>query len=264
MLELNLKGKTAVVTGAGGSIGGGIAMCFAQCGANVAVLDYDLAAAQTKAEEISTGCHVIAKAYQTDVSFETAVKDTFEAVHKDFGRVDILCTAAGIVGDTDDYLNTPASDMELTLKINLLGTSYCIRAALAYMMPQESGKIITISSIAGRMGVGDQANYASSKAGIISLTQSVAQFAAKANINVNCLCPGYLKTAMWEEGLQFYAEEMGITAEEAWKIVALDQIALGRAQEPEDVGNMAAFLASDLAKNITGQSINICGGSLFN
>lgn len=264
MLELCLKEKTAVVTGAGGSIGSGIAMCFAKCGANVAVVDYDLDAAEAKAKEIATQCNVKTKAYQTDVSFEEKVKDTFEAVHNDFGSVDILCTAAGIVGDTDDYLNTPASDMELTLRINLLGTSYCIRAALAYMMPNESGKIITISSIAGRMGVGDQANYASSKAGIISLTQSVAQFAAKANINVNCLCPGYLKTAMWEEGLQFYAEEMGTTPEEAWKIVALDQIALGRAQEPEDIGNMAAFLASDLARNITGQAINICGGSLFN
>ncbi|MDO4552948.1 MAG: SDR family oxidoreductase [Bacillota bacterium] len=264
MLELDLRGKTAVVTGAGGSIGGGIARSFAQCGANVALLDYNLEAAAGRAAEITKQWEVFCKAYQADVSAEAAVKEVFAAVRGDFGSIDILCTAAGIVGDSDDYLRTPAADMELTLKINLLGTSYCLRAALEYMMPQKSGKIITISSIAGRMGVGDQANYASSKAGIISLTQSVAQFAAKSNINVNCICPGYLKTAMWEEGLQFYAAELNVSPEEAWQMVALDRIALGRAQEPEDIGNMAAFLASELAKNITGQAINVCGGSLFN
>ncbi len=263
MIDIDLKNKTAVITGGGGSIGRGIASAYAKTGANVAVCDFNIEAAEKVSGEIASR-GVDSKPYKIDISKESECIKVFADIKKDFVSLDILCTAAGIVGDTDDYLNTPASDMEKTLKINLLGTSYCIRAALKYMMEQNFGKIVTISSIAGRMGVGDQANYASSKAGIISLTQSIAQFAAKNDINVNCLCPGYIKTAMWEEGLEFYAAELGCTKEEAWKLIALDRIALGRAQEPEDIGNAAVFLSSELSRNITGQTVNIDGGVLFN
>jgi len=132
------------------------------------------------------------------------------------------------------------------------------------MLPKKQGKIVTLSSIAGRIGTAGTANYSISKAAIIALTQSVARAHAKDNINVNCVCPGYLLTNMWKKGIEKYSKILNKSPEETWKIMALNNIAMGRAQEPEDIGNAVAFLVSDLAKNITGQALNVCGGSRFN
>ena len=139
-----------------------------------------------------------------------------------------------------------------------------LRQPWIYMLPRKYGKIITIASIAGRCGTAAVANYAISKAGMIAMTQSVARAHANQNINVNSVCPGYVLTEMWEKGVEKFSKIMGKTPEETWKILALDKIAMGRAQTPEDMGNAVAFLASDLAKNITGQALNVCGGSMFN
>jgi len=132
------------------------------------------------------------------------------------------------------------------------------------MLPKKSGKIVIISSIAGRIGTPAVANYSISKAALIAMTQSVARAHAKDNINVNAVCPGYIYTPMWQKGVEKFSKILGKTKEETWQILALNDIAMGRAQEPEDISYATLFLVSDFAKNITGQALNVCGGSRFN
>lgn len=263
-MEIDLKGKVAVVTGAGGGIGEGIVKSLAKCGANIAVTDIDLGGAKVVEEKIKENYDVECLSYKLDISDEAEVEKVFEKINSEFTKIDILVTAAGIAGEGPSYYQTSMETAKKITDVNLHGTGICIKAALKYMIPQKFGKIVTISSIAGRTGTVSTANYSITKAAIIALTQSVARAHAKQGINVNSICPGYLYTKMWEQGVQKYSKILNITPKETWQKLALDNMATGRAQEPEDIGNAAAFLVSDLAKNITGQALNVCGGAKFN
>ncbi len=263
-MKIDLNGKVAVVTGAGGGIGEGIVKSLAKCGANIAVTDVNFKAAKIVADRINENYDIKSIPYKLDISNEKEVKDVFEIINTEFSQIDILVTAAGIAGEGPSYYQTSMETAKKITDVNLHGTGICIKAALEYMIPQKFGKIVTISSIAGRTGTVSTANYSITKAAIIALTQSVAKAHAKQGINVNSICPGYLYTKMWEQGVQKYSKILNLTPEETWKKLALDNMATGRAQEPEDIGNAAAFLVSDLAKNITGQALNVCGGAKFN
>ncbi|HHW40664.1 MAG TPA: SDR family oxidoreductase [Syntrophomonadaceae bacterium] len=263
MIAFDLTGKVAVVTGAGGGIGGDITKKLAEVGAAVAASDINKENVDQVVVEINKSGGK-AKSYQLDISDEAAVYAHFDTVANDFGTIDILVAAAGVSGEGPNFYETPTEVARKIYDVNLFGTGFCIKAALKYMIPKKSGKIVTISSIAGRIGMPSVANYSISKAAIIAMTQSVARAHAKDNININAICPGYLYTPMWQKGVEKFSKILGKTPEETWKMLALDNIAMGRAQEVEDISYATLFLVSDFSKNITGQALNVCGGSRFN
>jgi meso-butanediol dehydrogenase/(S,S)-butanediol dehydrogenase/diacetyl reductase len=143
--------------------------------------------------------------------------------------------------------------------VNLTGVHRTTRAVVRVMEEQGSGSIISISSVAGRQGKAHMTHYSATKFAVIGFTQALALELGPTGIRVNAVCPGMVRTAMWEAELAEISEAKGISTEEAWQGV-LDQIPLGRPQTPEDIGTAAAFLASPLAHNITGQALNVCGG----
>ena len=264
MKQIDLKGQIAIVTGGAGDIGTGIVICLAECGANVAITDVNLEIAEMKAKEVAEKYGVKTKAYKLDISIEEEVNSVFADINKDFNGMDILVNGAGFASEGKNYYETSMEIARKTADINIHGTGMCIKAALDYMLPKQSGKIINIASIAGRYGTAGTANYSITKAAIIAMTQSIARAHAKEGVRVNGICPGYLLTSMWKRGVEKYSKLLNKTPEETWKIMALDNMATGRAQDVEDIGNAVVFLVSDLAKNITGQCLNVCGGSRFN
>lgn len=264
MKQIDLTGQVAIVTGGAGDIGTGIVICLAECGANVAITDVNLDIAEIKAKEVAEKYGVKTKAYKLDISIEEEVNSVFAEIDKDFHGIDILVNGAGFASEGKNYYETSMEIARKTADINIHGTGMCMKAALDYMLPKQSGKIINIASIAGRYGTAGTANYSITKAAIIAMTQSIARAHAKEGVRVNGVCPGYLLTNMWKRGVEKYSKLLNKTPEETWKIMALDNMATGRAQDVEDIGNAVVFLASDLAKNITGQSLNVCGGSRFN
>jgi 3-oxoacyl-[acyl-carrier protein] reductase len=241
-----LDGKTALVTGASRGIGRSIAKEFAAQGAKVALCARSVDALQSLAAEIGDAGGTAA-VFALDVSDSESVKGVVDAVTERFGGLDVLVNNAGITRDGllarmkddawDDVLNT-----------NLRGAFYLTRAAAKTMMRQRSGKIINISSVVGLTGNAGQANYAASKAGLIGMTRSVAKELGSRNIQVNAIAPGFIVTDMTD------------SLPEALKEQLLKQIPLGRMGQPEEIANVAAFLASDRSDYITGQVIAVCGG----
>lgn len=264
MIQIDLRGQVAIVTGGAGDVGTGIVKCLADCGANVAIVDLVQENAERLAAETSEIYGVEAKGYMLDISVEDDVKDVFNMVHKDFSSIDILVNCAAFANEGKNYYETPPDVARRTVDVNIHGTGLCSKAALDYMLEKKSGKIINIASIAGRIGTAGTANYSITKAAIIAMTQSLARAHAKEGVRVNSVAPGYLFTTMWKRGVTKYSKILNKSEEETWKLLALNNIAMGRAQEAEDIGNAVCFLASDLAKNITGQCLNVCGGSRFN
>lgn len=263
-MKIDLSGQTAVVTGAGGDIGAGIVEALVKCGANVAVTDINLTAARQVVDSLQNKYQVKLQAYTLDIANEEDIQQVFKEVKDDFGKLDILVAGAAFAGEGRNYLETPMEVARKIMDVNVHGTGMCIKEALTYMLPQKYGRIITLSSVAGREGTAGTPNYSISKAAIISMTQSIAKAHAKEGITANSVCPGYLLTNLWKRGVEKYSKMLNKTPEETWKILALDRMATGRAQEPEDIGNAVAFLVSYLARNITGQALNVCGGAKFN
>ena len=264
MLQIDLSNQVSIVTGACGDIGRMIVECLAKCGSNVAVVDLNFERAEMVAEDIAGRYHVQTKPYLLDISDEQQVKQVFAQINEDFSTIDILINGAAFANEGKNYYSTPIEIAVKTVDVNIHGTGMCIKAALDYMLPKKSGKIINIASIAGRIGTAGTANYSITKAAIIAMTQSIARAHAKEGIRVNSVAPGYLLTDMWKRGVQKYSKILNKTEEETWQMLALNNIATGVAQEPEDIGQAICFLVSDLAKSITGQCLNVCGGSRFN
>ena len=269
---MRLKDKVAVVTGGGGGIGEGICLRLAEEGADVFVSDINQDTAEKVAQKIrDIGPRALA--VKTDVSKSDQCRSLINDTVKEMGRLDILICCAGIMGFAHrkgktwsiDIEDIPEEDWDLTLDINLKGVFLCNQAIIPHFKKQQSGKIVNIASIAGRRGVPFLAPYAASKAGVISLTQSMAQYLAPFNVNVNAICPGIIWTPMWEEGVQVLSqdgpEEM---RQDIFKNIVENEIAFKRVQYPEDMGNAVVFLVSDEAREITGQALNVCGGMRFN
>jgi len=268
MFTIDLEGKIAVITGGGGDIGGAIAGELAGCGALVAVTGRTIESAEKVVKKITVAGGK-AKAYKLDVADEAEIYSVIDQVASDFGTIDILSTSHVFKGDDSlgkgkFFVDQPNEIARKTMEINLLGTAYCAKAALQYMIPQKSGKIIFISSIAGRSAEPTVAAYSMSKAAVISMTQALARAHGRDNINVNCICPGFVLGNLWNSALDNLQSATGQDREMLWKKSVLNRIPLRRAQDPEDFGYLAAFLASEYARNITGQTINIDGGTVMN
>ena len=241
-----LKGKNAVITGASRGIGAAIAEKFASLGANVAII---CASGTEKANELKT--HILqtygtkAEVYQCDVSDTNACKEAVAKITQDFGSIEILVNNAGITRD-NLILMMEEEDFDRVIDVNLKGCFNMIKACGRGFVRKKYGKIINISSVSGLVGLPGQANYSASKAGIIGLTKSIAKELGGKNICCNAIAPGFITTDM--------TKDLGSDEE------FLKSIPLKRLGNPEDVANVAAFLASDMSGYVTGEVIRADGG----
>lgn len=242
-----LSGKVALVTGGARGIGREIALTFGKNSATV-IVNYN--GSKDKAQELVSLIEEQggkATAIQCDVSDNEACKDMIDQVLKEYGRVDILVNNAGVTRD-NLIMRMSEEDYDLVLNTNLKGAFHTIRHLSRSFLKQRSGKIINISSITGIMGNPGQANYAASKAGLIGLTKSVAKELGSRGICVNAIAPGFIETDMTNA----LGEEVRAAYEK--------QIPLGRLGKPQDIAELALFLAGSGSDYITGQVISVNGG----
>ena len=244
--DKRLEGKVAIVTGGSRGMGRAIAAALAREGAAVVVCSRNLEANRETAEQIKSEGGS-AHPFQVDVTDPDSVSALVKSVVEKFGRVDILVNNAGVTAD-NLLLRLKEADWDRVIDTNLKGTFNCIKAVARTMIKQRGGKIINMASVVGMVGNAGQANYCASKAGIIGLTKSVARELASRAINVNCVAPGLIKTAM-TDALTDKAKE------DVTKLIPL-----GRMGEPEDVAEVVKFLASPAADYITGEVIRADGG----
>ncbi len=243
-----VKDKIAIVTGSARGIGFSIAQVLAEEGAKVVISDL---ASSSGAESVK---QLQDKGYSAvfipcDISKRSQVNDLFEQTLSHFGGVDILVNNAGI--NRDGMLHKLSDDdWDLVIDINLKGTFNCMQEAAKLMREQGSGRIVNISSASWLGNVG-QANYAASKAGVIGLTKTACRELARKGVTVNAICPGFIDTVMTR----------GVP-EKVWDIM-ISKIPAGFAGDPRDVGQCVAFLASDRARYINGEVINVGGGMVL-
>ncbi|MFF7637642.1 3-oxoacyl-ACP reductase FabG [Kitasatospora sp. NPDC008050] len=246
-------GKVAVVTGAAQGIGAATARLLAEDGATVAVVDLTAERARETVDAI-TAKGGTARAYGCDVSDYDAVESTFARVVEELGGLHILVNNAGITRD-NLFFKMPKADWDAVLTVNLTSAYNCSHVAQKYLVAQKYGKIVSLSSRSA-LGNRGQANYAAAKAGIQGLTATLAIELGPFNINVNAVAPGYVVTAMTEAT----AERVGSSPEEHQAEVAA-RTPLRRAGRPEEIAAVVAFLASEEASYVSGQTLYVNGGA---
>ena len=242
-----LEGKVALITGAARGIGKSIAMAYAREGANVAFTDIVANDTFKATEKELQALGVKAKGYVSDASDFASAEKVVEEVANDFGRIDILVNNAGITRDTL-LMRMTEEQWDLVLKVNLKSAFCMTKAVQKPMIKQRCGSIINMSSVVGVSGNAGQANYSASKAGMIGFTKSIAKELGSRNIRSNAIAPGFIITDM--------TAQLSDEVRKSWE----QQIPLRRGGTPDDVANVAGFLASDLSSYVSGQVINVCGG----
>ena len=245
---MDLTDKVAIVTGSARGIGKAIALKLAEVGADVVVNDIDAAAEalESVAAEIRA-MNRQSLAVIADVSSSEDVARLVETTTSTYGRIDILVNNAGVARD-QLIMRMSDEDWDTVLNIDLKSAFLCTRAVLRHMVKQRWGRIISISSITGEIGNAGQANYASAKAGIIGLKRSIAKEVGSRGITANAIAPGFIDTMMTQQLNEKYRQEL------------LQRIPLGCLGSPRDVAEAVAFFASEEAKYITGQVLNVDGG----
>ena len=252
---LKFEGKVAIVTGGGGGLGRAIDLALAQEGADVAIVD-QREATDIENEVKQAGRRVLT--IQADVSKSNDVDQAIKDVLKNFGRIDILVNAGAIL-KMGPVLDFREEDWDALFNINAKGVFLSCRAASKHMIGQRSGKIINVASEAGITGELFNAPYSSSKFAVVGFTQAFALEMAPYKINVNAVCPTYMKTRMLDYAAQEIAKAESRSPEEV-KTQWASEIALGRLAMPEDVAKVVVFLASEDSAFISGQAILVTGG----
>ena len=257
----DLADRVAIVTGAGHGIGRAIALALAGAGAQVAAADVDAGAAKATADAVAA-LGAPGLALDIDVGDLAAIDRMVRQVLAAFGRIDVLVNNAGVTRRAL-IMDLTEADWDRIFRVNAKGVFFCLQRVAREMIPRRRGSIINVASIAGKGYAGtSNAIYAASKGSVISLTRTAAQQLARHDINVNAICPGVTVTALSEANVAVRARDEGVSVEEM-KRRRNAVIPLGRANEPEDVAALAVFLASPAARNITGQSLNVDGGLVF-
>ncbi len=242
-----LENKVALITGAGRGIGKAIALRFAQEGCNIAFTDIALNDVVMETEKELQALGVKVKAYASNAANFEETHQVVDEIVKDFGRIDILVNNAGITKDTALKRMTE-EQWDAVINVNLKSVFNFTKAVQPVMWKQAGGSVINMSSVVGVSGNANQCNYSASKAGIIGFTKSAAKEMGVRNIRHNAIAPGFIITAM--------TDALPEDVRKQWE----SQIPLRRGGTPEDVANVALFLASDLSSYVTGQVIHCCGG----
>jgi len=257
-MELNLAGKTVIVTGGASHIGRSITLAFAKEGSNVVIADIDEAQGQKVAKE-ANALGGKAMVIETDVADVDSVAAMVKKALEEFGKIDVLVNDAGW-GRGRLFVEKPRSEWEKEVNINFWGVINCTRAVLDNMVERKYGKVISIGSDAGRMGEYREAVYAGCKGGVIAMYKTLARELGRHNINFNVVCPGLTvpedaeslgDKSMWKGQTVFTPEAQ----EKAIKVYPLRRLG-----KPEDIANAVVFLASDAASFITGQTLSVSGG----
>jgi len=244
-----LEGKTAIITGGSRGIGKGIALVFAQHGANVAfTYSSSVEFANSLVKELSN-YGVKVKSYQSNAADHKESQDLVENVLSDFGSIDVLVNNAGITKD-NLLMRMGEEDFDKVIEVNLKSVFNMTKAVQRTMLKQRKGSIINMSSVVGVKGNAGQSNYAASKAGIIGFSKSVALELGSRNIRSNVIAPGFIETEM--------TAKLDEKTVDVWR----NAIPLKRGGSPEDIANACVFLASDLSAYVTGQTLNVDGGML--
>lgn len=267
-----LDGKVALITGGSRGIGRGIALSLAEAGADIAVADIEQLASTGKTQygtaEIggltaakTTAADIVflgrrAVVLQADVTKRTDTLRMAEETVKQLGRLDILVCNAGVISIMPVETMDEAT-WDITFDINVKGTFLSCQSVIPIMRKQGNGCIINIASIAGKNGAPGSAHYCASKFAVVGFTNSLAKELVGDNIRVNAICPGIVQTQMWEYLTNSFKEPEE-SKEDAWKRIVQAMIPMARPQTPEDIGQLAVYLAT--AENVTGQAINVDGG----
>ena len=241
-----LEGKVALVTGAGRGIGKAIALRFAQEGANVAFTDLAINEAVEETVKELEAMGVKAKAYASNAASFDESHEVVKQIVEDFGRIDVLVNNAGITKD-GLMMRMSEAQWDAVINVNLKSAFNFIHAVTPIMAKQRGGSIINMSSVVGVSGNAGQCNYSASKAGMIGLAKSIAKEMGPRAIRANCIAPGFIITEM--------TNQLSQEIKDQWA----QQIPMRRGGTPEDVANVALFLASDLSSYVSGQVIHCCG-----
>lgn len=244
-----LEGKTAIITGGSRGIGKGIALVFAQHGANVAFTYSSSVESANSLEKELSNYGVKVKSFQSNAADYKESQDLVENVLSDFGSIDVLVNNAGITKD-NLLMRMGEEDFDKVIEVNLKSVFNMTKAVQRTMLKQRKGSIINMSSVVGLKGNAGQSNYAASKAGIIGFSKSVALELGSRNIRSNVIAPGFIETEM--------TAKLDEKTVDVWR----NAIPLKRGGSPEDIANACVFLASDLSAYVTGQTLNVDGGML--
>ena len=251
-------GQVAMVTGGGRNLGRYVALQLAQDGFDLALLGPDLQELEATAQEIvavGRRCHLGKVDFLAPDTIATAI----QSVRSQVRQIDVLVNNAGIAGPTATIQDITRAEWDATLAVNLSGAFLCCQAVVDEMIQRQSGKIINISSMAGKIGFALRAPYAASKWGLIGLSMTLAKELASANIQVNAICPGPIEGSRQDEVIRDRAAQTGQT-EDVVRAEILKSMALGRMVPPADIARMVAYLASAAGNNITGQAIDVAAG----
>ncbi len=254
-----VEGKITFLTGSGRGIGRAIAEKFAKEGAIMVLTDIDKEALM-ETLEIVKKYFPSSVAYELDVTNEKMVQDTVRKTMEKFGRIDILLNNAG-VSSMNHFWELTEEDWDFNMNVNAKGVFFVTKAVAPYMMKQKKGKIVTTASMAAKLGAPLLAHYSASKFAVLGFMQAVAKELAPYGINVNSVCPGFVKTSMQDREVVWEAKLRGIDDPEKVRKEYIDMTPLGRLCYPEDVAKVVLFLASEDADFLTGQAINVTGGA---
>jgi NAD(P)-dependent dehydrogenase (short-subunit alcohol dehydrogenase family) len=251
----DLDGRVAVVTGGAKGIGLGIAECLSEQGAAVVVADVDGAAAEQSAGKLAG----TALAVEVDVSKADSVAALAEKVKEEHGKLDILVNNAGVGPKPTPIVELSEEEWDRVMNVNARGVFLVNRALVPLLVESPAGRLINISSIVGQSGFALVSQYVASKFAVTGMTQCLAHELAPAGVTVNSIHPGILETELHSNVVKLFSAIQGQSEEATWDWFK-ERIPLSKFQTPRDIGEMAAFLASDRANNITGAAFNVDGG----
>jgi NAD(P)-dependent dehydrogenase (short-subunit alcohol dehydrogenase family) len=256
---MRFENKVVFLTGSAKGIGRAITQRFAEEGALLALTDLDEVELEKVKGELE-GTAKLVRTYKLDVSIESMVKEVVEKATHDFGRIDILINNAG-VSTMNYFWNLSEKEWDFNMDVNAKGVWLVSKYVVPQMIERKQGKIVNTASMAGKMGAALESHYAASKFGVIGFSQAAAQELAPYGININCVCPGFVKTGMQDREAVWEAKFKGVENPDDIVKAYINQTPLGRLCYPDDVAKVVLFLASEDADFMTGQAINVTGGA---